>query len=239
MKSGARYILAAVVIFVIATVAISLGVVGARHSQSPAGNNPSPGQVKAALRRGGIREAAKLKKHYVDTFDPNWDWVQLDTEGLTKNSLAVVTGIPMTSSTQLSSDGQLVTTSYTVAVQEVIKGDISPASSINVSLPGGIIEFGDGTSAEMKTPGFDKMENGRTYLLFLSEDTPNSGSLVLTAGPQGLFEIPADRKTVKAHGRQTDPATKESKNLSADTFLNNVRQQAAKWPKPGHCCGQD
>lgn len=235
MKRGAKYILIAAVIFLIGSVAISIVVVGARQSQTP--REPSPGQIKAALRRGGIREAAKLKKHYEDTFDPNWDWAQLDIEGLTKNSLAVVTGVPMTSSTQLSADGQLIVTNYTFAVQEVLKGDIRPASSIKVSLPGGIIEFGDGTSAELKTPGFDKMENGRTYLLFLSEDAPNSGVLVLTAGPQGLFELPLDRKTVKAHGRPTDPATKEAKNLDGDSFLNNVRQQAAKWPKPGQCCG--
>src|SRR6476469_7022655 len=112
MKRRAKYILAALVIFVVATVAISIGVVGARQSQTPADRDANPGQVKAALRRGGIREAAKLKKHYVDTFDPNWDLVQLDVEGLTKSSLAIVTGTPMTSSTQLSKDGQLVITNY-------------------------------------------------------------------------------------------------------------------------------
>jgi len=51
-------------------------------------------KMTEAIRRGGYREAARIKGHYVGTVDPNWDWASFDLETLTKSSAAVVIGIP-------------------------------------------------------------------------------------------------------------------------------------------------
>jgi hypothetical protein len=48
--------------------------------------------VRDALRRGGIREAARIKGHYVGEFDPHWDFGRFDIEALAKNCAAVILG---------------------------------------------------------------------------------------------------------------------------------------------------
>lgn len=157
-------------------------------------------------------------------------------EELTKNSVAVVVGIPIRSKSKLSDSGQSVLTEYEVGVQEVIKGEIGQGDTIKVSLPGGKVDFEDGTSVELNTPGFERMANQSTYVLFLYAKHDGGDAYLLTGGPQGLFEIPSNGANVKPHGRPTDTAVKEVKDKTVQSFLEEVRGQAKKWPKPGKCC---
>ncbi len=66
-----------------------------RLSQEPANQKPSNDDVIAlreAFRRGGLREVAKLKGHYVWESNPHWDIGPLTVEALTKSSAAVIVG---------------------------------------------------------------------------------------------------------------------------------------------------
>lgn len=193
-------------------------------------------QIRDALRHGGYREVAKVKGHYVGDFDPHWDFGLFNIESLTKNSAVVVVGVATTAlPSRLTAEGQLIVTDYEIAVRETIKGIIA-GDKIKVSLPGGEMEFEDGTSAELKTPGFEHIRVGQTYTLFLTEDHSQAGVFTLTGGPQGLVSIPSYGVHVKSHGRQTDPIFEQVKELDAESFLQEVRRQAEKWPQPGKCC---
>lgn len=219
-------------------IGISSGWPRLSGSQAQSQNDDASDQIalRDALRRGGLREAAKLKGHYVADFDPHWDFSRLDIELLTKNSAAVVVGT-MTKKlgSRLTSEGQLIFTDYEVTVQERIKGEVATGARITVSLPGGRVEFEDGTSAELTTPNFEHMKTGGTYTLLLSESGAAPAGYTLTAGPQGLVEI-VDNNTVKSHGRATDPINVQSKDKTKDAFLQEVRKQAKNWPYPGKCC---
>ncbi|MGH9970746.1 MAG: hypothetical protein ACREBG_23550 [Pyrinomonadaceae bacterium] len=128
-----------------------------------------PKKLVEAIRRGGYREAAKLKGHYVGTADPNWDWANFNLEELTKRSAAVIVGVPQTSIAQLSPTGDQITTNYTVKVENVIKGNLATSNIVEVSLLGGRVEFEDGTSAEIQTPDFERMQNGKRYSVPIRE----------------------------------------------------------------------
>jgi hypothetical protein len=222
---------------------LSLSIAGgARWSlaaQGSGGQDADPNEriaVRDALRRGGIREAARLKGHYVREFDPHWDFGRFDIEALVRGSEAVLVGVPTsTLSGRLTAEGQLILTDYEVSVQEVIKGEIKPGEVVTVALVGGRISFEDGTSAEVKTPQFDHIKTGRVYVFFLSERKSGSEAYFLTGGPQGLVEI-VDSTTIKSHGRLTDPIAEESRLLNRDGFLREVRKLGKQWPQPGKCC---
>lgn len=190
-------------------------------------------EISDALSRGGYREAARLKGHVVTQVDPTWDWAGFDLETLTKSSAAVVVGEAGEGKGQLSHDGRLVTTDYDVMVTKPLKGNFREGNIIKVSMLGGNITFEDGTSAEVQTPDFEKMVTGRKYLLFL---TPNRNSpvLVLTGGPQGLFEI-AEGK-VKPFGRSTDAVSKQASKKTSEDLLREIQQYADKWPSSQGCC---
>jgi hypothetical protein len=194
-------------------------------------------QLRDALRRGGYREAARVKGRYVGDFDPHWDFGLFDIESLTKNSVTVVVGVATRQSPgRLTAGGQLIVTDYEISVRETIKGSVIAGEKIWVSLPGGKMEFEDGTSAELRTPDFEHIKAGRTYTLFLTEDQSEAGMLTLTGGPQGLVQMSADGAHVSSHGRSADPVFREVKDLDAESFLREVRKQAYKWPQPGKCC---
>src|SRR5687767_6795256 len=180
-----RTLLPAVTISITFVFVILSAVVGITTSQSQAPpRDDEHKKLVEAIRRGGYREAAKLKGRYVGVKDPSWD-LNFDLETLTKTSAAVVIAVPQRGIGQLSSNGSEITTNYNVRVDRVIKGSFALNSIIEVSLPGGTVDFEDGTSAEIQTPGFDRMRNGKKYLLFLYANRNGSDVFLLTGGSQG------------------------------------------------------
>jgi hypothetical protein len=196
--------------------------------------------VRDALRRGGLREAAKVKGHYVRDVDPNWDTGLFNIENLTKNSMVVVVGtVVKNRGARLSAADQLIVTDYEVVVDETMKGGPVKGDTITIALVGGSVEFDDGTSAELRTPEFEHVKPGGAYLLFLGESTNGPNEYTLTGGPQGLVEITVDG-TLKSHGRPTDPISLETKDPNTGknkgSFMREVRKAVVKWPGPGKCC---
>jgi hypothetical protein len=192
-------------------------------------------KMTEAIQRGGYREAARVKGHYVGTVDPYWDWANFGLESLTKSSAAVVIGIPERSRGRLEANGETIVTEFDVRVKETIKGIQAENSIVKVALLGGRVDFEDGTSAELRTRDFEPMLEGRTYLLFLYADTNGSDVYLLTGGPQGLFELKG-QAGIKAYARPNDPAVKEVQNLSEDGLREKVKDYGHKWPESQQCC---
>jgi hypothetical protein len=129
----------------------------------------------------------------------------------------------------------VIFTDYEVAIEELVKGDIKPAETIVVTLPGGRIYFEDGTSAEQTTPTFEHPLIGRAYTLFLMQEAAVPSVFFLTGGPQGMFDI-EDSAGVKSRGRLGELGAVEIKG-NRESFMKNVRELGRKWPNPGKCCG--
>jgi hypothetical protein len=230
------YLIAALVICVIATViGVSTGGVKAETPQTQNDANDADATAQA-IRRGGLKEIARIKKHYTGIFDPNYDLINFDIESLARYSAAVVTGRPTASKSQLSANGLLVITEYEIAIQEVIKGVPPPNYTVKITVPGGKVEFEDGTSAELLTPGFGNLTIGVSYLLFLHPRRDGDDTYSLTAGPQGLIELPTDGGHVKTYGRSTDAVVKETKDDNVRSLLEKVHKATEKWPQPATCC---
>lgn len=188
-----------------------------------------------AIRRGGYREAARIKGHYLGTVDPYWDWASFNLETLIKSSAAVVIGIPERSKGRLDANGEMIVTQFDVRVKETIKGTHAEDSVVKVALLGGKVDFEDGTSAELRTLDFEPMLEGKKYLLFLYANRNGSDVYLLTGGPQGLFELKG-QAGIKAHARPNDPAVKEVQNLTEDGLREKVKDYARKWPESRECC---
>jgi hypothetical protein len=188
------------------------------------------------LRSEGLRGAAKLKGHYVADFNPHPDFGLYNVEALTKYSAAVVIGVAGPSvGSNLTENEDNIETDYQIIIEVPIKGDFIKGSTVIVSLPGGLVRFKDGTSAEIRTPTFEHVKSGGRYVLFLSEVEGVPGKYRLTGGPQGLVSL-LDDGSAKSHGRLTDPVAVQAKENSQGSFLKNVREQAKKWPNKGKCC---
>jgi hypothetical protein len=202
------------------------------RSQEPSSQDNS--EFVKAIRKGGLREAARIRGHYVATMNTSY-WLKFDLESLTKNSAAIIVGTPEGSASRLSPDGQQITTEYQIKVKKSLKGGLTPNEIMSVSLPGGKIVFEDGTSAEIKTPDLEGMENGSTYVLFISPKVTALGALTLTGGAQGLFELSNDKQGVRPHGHRVDSVQKH-KGQSIEGFLGEIETAVKKYPEISTCC---
>ena len=193
-------------------------------------------EITEAARRGGYRELAKMKGEVVVNRPVN-SFVKFDLDSITKKSAAVVIGTAISNLSRLSPDGKQITTDYQFQVSEVLKGKGVETGNIEVSLPGGRVVFEDGTAAQVNVPGFRKMENGKTYVLYLSERGPEHSSFAVTGGSQGIFEVVDGGLSVKPHGNALDPLAQKYKDeKAAKSFIKQARKAAKTWPEPSSCC---
>ncbi|HKC62068.1 MAG TPA: hypothetical protein VKB86_00415 [Pyrinomonadaceae bacterium] len=195
---------------------------GWRKAASPA---PKESLTQQGNAEGRLRQGAREKRHFVLAYDdPQWKNV-LDTKMLVKDSPIIILGRVERSPCKLSEDGERITIDYQVRVSDVVKGNMAKGTLVTVSVPGGLVRFDDGTTAEFRTPSFRKMASGRSYLLFLTPEGKRDGILITTGGPQGIFELSRDGASAM-HFSADFTAPPPLQNLSA--LLADIRDAMKK-----------
>lgn len=230
--SNIRQQTAVLVAIIVVTATVVFTLVKNVNSQQSRPGQEGPSEEVLAVRRGGLREAARLKHEYVSTMNTAWRF-KFSLEGLTKNSSDVVIGVPVSHATQLNEKGNLVTTEYRIQIEQTLKGDLKGDEPIIVTLTGGKIVFEDGTSAEIKTPDLEHLKEGGRYILFLTPRGNLERTFLPTAAGQGIFEI--DAKGIKPHGDRFS-FVKNYKGQTVELFLEEVKAAIQKYPDPGKCC---
>jgi len=210
---------------------ITFALVKIVKSQEPKAQDSSDVE---AIRRGGLREAARIKGHWVGSMRASY-FLKYDLESLAAHSGNVIIGSPIDSSAHLSSDGHLITTWYRIKILQSIKGKLLAGEIVTTSLPGGKVVFEDGTSAEIKTPDFDGMQSDQTYVVFLSPALNADGSFSPTGGSQGVFEIDGKTRRIKPNGDSLD-AVQKHKDQDLQRFLEEIRAAVKKFPEASACC---
>lgn len=212
---------------------ITVALVKNVRSQEPAPQNTSSDDSEA-IRRGGLREAARIRGHYVGISTTSY-FLKYDLESLAAHSGNIIIGSPIDNTAHLIANGQLITTWYRIKIMQAMKGKLQPHETVTISLPGGKLTFDDGTSAEIRTPDLEGMQTDQKYVLFLSPMLGVDGTFTLTGGSQGLFEIDSKTRRVKPNGHPLDPVRKH-KDQNADTFLGEIKAAVKKYPEATTCC---
>jgi hypothetical protein len=152
-----------------------------------------------------------------------------DLAALNANSRAVIIGTPVDNTMNLTPDGLSVTIDYKMRVEYVYKGDFKEGGFITVSVPGGMVRFPDGSSAEVKTPWFRKMQQGLTYALFLKPG-PRTGGYTPTGEAQGVFEIPTTEgdRVVKTYSGLRQDRIHKYHDMDVKRFLQELRKVTGK-----------
>ena len=204
--------------------AAALVILGATRHQPAAAQPAAPAPAGDRTLKG----KAKQERHFIQTERPTGPGRYAALSGLAGDSTAVIIGTPQTNMSRLTPDGMNITLDYRVKVEYVYKGALREGDLVTVSLPGGMVKFDDGSTAEVRTPGFRKMQDGKTYALFL---TPKGGgAFVPTGGAQGVFGIPTNSLTRAVQVHPLVPNDPMFKYHEADVkdFLKELRKSVRK-----------
>lgn len=229
MKSRTKYLL--IVLVILGGLGLGFGLSKISATKRAVGTrvNPIP-QGPVASDTRSLKERAKDKGHYVANQPPTRNRTYADLKELADNSSAVIVGIPEDNISTLSQDGRSITIDYQTKVMYVYKGKLREGNTIKVSIPGGRVQFDDGSSAEVRTPWFKKMMTGNAYVLFLNS-TDRPGVFVTTGDAQGLFEIPKTARedlTVKSHSGLPSDSVRTYEGNDARQFLQELRRITGK-----------
>lgn len=207
-----------------------------------------------------LQNQAQVYGNYVTVAPPSIAPMFGSIDQITHASTLIIAGTALRNQCSLSADGTFITTDYQFSVQMIYKGHLPPSTSIiTVSLPGGRVAFNNpapsgaptpsvgGTTvtttyAEIRAPWFKKMQQGKTYILFLvgfggsggqsslpptvisGDNLPSTPALTFqpVGGPQGVYEVTDDGIIKSNSGRAKDPAW-QYHNMGAKPFLDAVR----------------
>ncbi|HEX7723458.1 MAG TPA: hypothetical protein VF397_14960 [Pyrinomonadaceae bacterium] len=215
-------------LFGIVLLAVKIGSTQSVSNQKPDAVDP----VVQAIRKGGLKEAARIKGHYEGTVQTT-GWMKYDLEALASHSSTIVLGIPFSGSSDVVG-GDSIETEYKVKVERVIKGKIKSGEFLDVAVPGGKVTFEDGTTAEIKAEDLGPIQENQRYIMFLGPIGPNPEVLRLTGGGQGLFEVDSDTR-IKPRGHKTDIVQRHKDENLAD-FVNKIEIEVKKHPDTLPCC---
>jgi hypothetical protein len=162
-------------------------------------------------------------------------FLKYDLESLAAHSGEIIVGSAIDSSSQLSPDGQMISTWYRISILQSIKGKLPSGQEVTISLPGGKVVFEDNTSAEIKTPDFDGIQKDQRYVLFLSPRLGADGAFRLTGGSQGVFGVDDKMRRIKPNGDRLDPSQKH-KDQDLEGFLKQVTATLKRFPEASTCC---
>ena len=185
-----------------------------------------PDPVVEAIRRGGLREAARLKKHYVSS-ERTTGLAKYDLEALTQTSSQIIVGTPRFSSSILTTSGESIVSEYEVTIQQILKGNFQESQLVRIKVPGGKVVFDDGTSAEINTPDLGPIKEHQSYVWFLTPKDSSSQLFQLTGGGQGLFEL--SESLVRPRGDRVDVVQKHKDQRAAE-FIEAIRTYVNKHP---------
>ena len=193
-------------------------------TQNSQGRDP----VVEAIRKGGLKEAAKIKGHIVST-QRTTGWAKLDLEGLTQTSAEIIVGTAHLSSCMLTSSGEGIVSEYKVRINQSLRGRLKEHQIVKIEVPGGKVIFEDGTSAEIKTPDLGPIKENESYVWFLKAKEDDPEVFQLTGGGQGLFELSRSELVVKPRGDKADVVQKHKDQRVAD-FVEEIRSLVKKHP---------
>lgn len=175
------------------------------------------------LRGQSLRERVKKTGSVTATAQPSNLQRYDDVEALAKDSNAILIGtVEQKNAHLLEPAEKLVVTDFVVKVNKAFKGTIDSGQVITVRSPGGKVDFGDGTFAEVKLPEFwVNPEVGKAYVMFLEKRAADY--FVLRGGPQGSFEVTSNGG-IKPSVREEDQLMKRYKGMEARAFYEEVRR---------------
>lgn len=194
-----------------------LTTVGAPRARQ--GNEPSkPDSLRLKAKMAGGR--------YTGREQVVFSAVYKDLKQLSRDSIVVVTGVPVRNYGRLSADETTIRTYYRVRVDQVFKGNVEPKQIVTLAVPGGRVTFDDKSFAEIiPVGGLRRLLNDHLYALFLKSTTEEPGVYELTGGPQGAFRLPSSNEGVEpADLRKSDPLAASHWGRNVSQFLYDVQR---------------
>lgn len=196
---------------------------------------------EAARRAGGT---LVLDRRPLDCF-PQWD-----VRGLANRSSLVIVGRPFVARVALTDDRRSIVTTYSVQVEDTFKATSRVLPFVRVvivTVPGGRMDFGDGTSAEIRSG--PSLALGDRYVLFLQHErdapsvfptAPPGTGAALTAGAaygaavvytpfridQGVFHLQADGR-IRWHAHNASERPHREDGTPEAAFLDELKEAVA------------
>lgn len=198
---------------------------------------PSLALVHAQTRHANLRVRAETEGSFVQRvpwYIPN---PAESLQELVADSYVIAVGQAVTNHSELASNEREVVMVHEVYLLESLKGPVSASDTVLVVVPGGHVDFPDGSYAEWRVNDFRWPEPGNRYLWFLQRvgpsrmdqtraagNKPSSPVFEPVHGPLGIYLLDTDLVQASGLRRSRLAARIGLQRLTPGAFTEAVRQ---------------
>lgn len=206
-------------IFAIVSAGLFVLTVNARGQTGSLASNGKTAVNPVALHRylrqpNGIEKLSAVAGDvFLDEEEEHWG--EDSIASLTSRSESVVVGKILSTASRLHEDGDSIESTYSVQIQESLKGSRSEVTSFHVV--GGTVALPSGHLATLHTPASDGLKEGQIYLLFLHSE---SGGVWLTSGSHGAMYLNSAANRAELLDRPDAPASHLANVLASATIAS-------------------
>lgn len=145
-------------------------------------------------------------------------------EDLVHDSEAIFVGTVRRGQSELIENGTGIMTRYSLDVQRVVKGSLHSGQIVYFLIPGGKINFYDGSVAIEIMEKYPSLFKNRCYLIFAVLDDQQEKGFHSTAADQGVFEFLSDGRSVKPHAYYSWDPARSAMELTQDQLLQQIQR---------------
>lgn len=181
--------------------------------------------VHLARQPEGLHKAALANGGHYEIISSGVPWNRADSlEELVAGSSVVFIGVVRSATAALVDAGRGIATSYVLRPEETLKGDLQQEQAVVLRLPGGRINFADGSIAVVKDETGPALQKDNRYVIFAAW---SRGELKSTSTEQGIFELEEDGKTIRTYVSEENADSFLTSNcMSQQDFLRQLRRIA-------------
>ena len=196
-----------------------------RPANGQSAETPLSPALIAALRSGGLPAAAALVGHYKRVTDSFKTYPKDLQDMAPQSDLIVLARVVFLDPARLSEDASEISTDYDFTIEERFQGLTFSGDELRVRIPGGAVQFENGTIAEWWLRRLPPLQPGDELVLFLKAISGETGVFVPTTGYTSVFLFDSE-------GRVASPANTYNKvfrhaGLQRAAFLARVRTASA------------
>jgi hypothetical protein len=196
-----------------------------RPAKGQSAETPTSRALIAALRSGGLSAAAALVGHYKGLADYYITFANDLQDMAPQSDLIVLARVVSAKPARLSEDASEISTDYNFTIEERFQGFMFSGDELRVRIPGGAVQFENGTIAEWWLRRLPPLQPGDELILFLKTISGETGVFIPATGYTSVFLFDGE-------GRVASPANTYDKvfrhaGLQRAVFLARVRTASA------------
>lgn len=134
----------------------------------------------------------------------------------------IIIGTVETIEPRLQDNGKQIDTTYTIRIEQTLKGPPKPPRILNYVATGGTFSFQDGSSATFQARGVVPLNQGKKYIIFAKQRAHSANEWEAISQGQSVLELSSDGSRAYSHAHDTSDIMRKEAQSGTSVLVAKI-----------------